>query len=573
MKKITTIVLLLCSMAAAAQNQKIDPTVEVDREYHGNMMEVAKGKLDTGIADSLGNFNIDFNYSFFNRPYKDMYEFSAVPSARMPKMETERFPSLVAKLGIGIPLSSEASVSFAPMLKKGNDLHLNGNFNLFKGDVPQISILGGKTEENGHKTENKEYSYGIGGNYTHAWRSGELNVSAGFNGGYSTYYGSILSTGNYTGETYPSEPGHHSYTRVGASIGIKSSGAGKYGKKMNYAAGGSISYTQDKMAGKLQETYVKFNAEAGPTVGRYNKFMAAVGVEGINYNGTADSHLGLFHITPQYRYENGNLKVNLGVKFQGEFGNKEGADKYHNFIFPAVHLSFNLLPDKLWLYGTVDGSNCLNTYSSALYANPHINPDETPSTLMMGSIPVNVEAGFKGRATDRISYRIFAGYTVHKGLQQFLYNQDEGWFSTFYSNTNEFRTGAELTVSTERIQGGFSAEYSSFGKGEKSTFKDGLEAIGFPALKGKAYLGYNWENRVYAGVECRFRGESHFACKDGTTGTAAGFADLQASVEYVYNPVFTFWLKGSNLLDAPLQYHPFYAGRGIGISAGIIVKL
>ena len=45
MKKITTILLLLCSMAAAAQNQKIDPTVEVDREYHGNMMEVAKGKL------------------------------------------------------------------------------------------------------------------------------------------------------------------------------------------------------------------------------------------------------------------------------------------------------------------------------------------------------------------------------------------------------------------------------------------------------------------------------------------------------------------------------------------------
>jgi len=567
MRKTLTILLLSVSAALYSQNQKIDPTVEVNRDYQGKMMEITKGKLATETADSLNSFHLDFNYSFFNKPYKDMYEFSAVPSARIPKMETTYTPVLIAKLGIGLPFVTEGGILFSPHLEKGHNFNLNGDFNLFKGDVPEISISNGKTEKTGRKVDDKEYTYGIGAGYTYAWKSGEFNVSAGFKGGLGTYYG------NRVPENQDTPVQDHSYTRFEAGIGVKSSGAGKYGQKLNYALEAGFAHTQDKSAGKLQENHFAVSGEVGPTVGRYNKFMAGFGVETAGFGGTADYSTGLFDITPQYRYENGKLKVNLGVKLQGHFGEKERSEKYHSFIFPAVDLSFNLLPDNLWLYGKVDGSNTLNTYWQTLMQNNHINPDTTPEGLMTGSVPLNVEGGFKGRATDRIWYRIYAGYTIHKGLQQFCYDQENGWFNTFYSNTNEFGIGAEFAFSTERIQGGIKARHSSFSKGKKSTFKDGMEAIGFPALKGGAWLQYNWEKKIYAGVECKFRSESEFICKDGTTGTAEGFADLGANVKYVHNSVFSFWLKGSNLLNSPLQYQPFYGGKGIGISAGIIVKL
>lgn len=560
MKKRLTILLLFCAAALAAQNQKIDPTVEVDRDYQGKMMEITKGKLSTDTADSLSNFHLDFNYSFFNRPYKDMYEFSAVPSARMPKIDTVNIPVLIARLGIGLPLSAEGAILFTPTLPEGNCLNLNGDFNLFKGKVEKISIEDGKTVKGGTKFDDKEYTYGIGAGYTHAWRSGELDISARFNGGYSTYQSS-------------SPADSHTYSSAGVKMGIKSSGAGKYGQKLNYALKGEFVHTQDKAAGKLQENHFAVWGEIGPTVGRYNKFMAGFGVETANLYGCSRYSAGLFDITPQYRYENGKLKVNIGVKLQGLFGDKERRDKYDSFIFPAVDLSFNLVPHNLWLYGRLDGRNNINTYRQTLEQNPYINPNSTPQGLTAGSVPLSIEGGFRGRVTDRFSYRIFAGYIVHKGLQQFCYDRENGWFNTFYSNTEEFCTGADITVSTERFKGGICGKYSSFTRGKESAFIDGLKAIGFPALQGEAYLGYNWDNRFFARVQCNFRGESNFVCTDGTTGTASGFADLVAGAGYAYGDVFTFWLKGSNLLNTQLQYHPFYAGRGIGISSGIIVKL
>lgn len=597
MKKRLTILFLLCSVAAMAQNQKIDPTLEVNRDYQGKMMEITKGKLSTAIADSLGISNLNFNYAFATRPYRDMYEFSPVPSVQLPRIDSTYTPILTAKAGIGAPLAPEATIMYTPLSNMGNYLNFKGSFNLFKGKVPAISlvrkmpvgvtdedapIVDGKTAENGNKVENKEYRYGVGGDYTHTWESGELNISAGFNGGYSTYYGCTRTTGLYNRESSTAKPEHHTYTQVGASVGIKSSGAGKYGKKFNYAAKGSFTHTKDKSAGNVGENLFTLEGEAGPTVGRYNKFMAGAGFRSVGYKSSlqigspmekGNFNMGLFHFTPQYRYENGSLKVNIGVKLEGFFGNREDDDRYTGFIFPAVDLMFNLLPHKLWLYGKVDGHNTLNTYSRALERNSHIRPEYTPETLMAGSVPVNIEAGLKGRNTDRFHYSIHAGYTVHKGLQQFIYDQENGWFNTFNSNTNEFWIGGEVGVNSERLQGRISARYSSFTRGKESTFLNGIEVVGFPALQGEFFARYNWNRKVYAGVECKFRGKDNLVTMYGDMGTVPAFAELNGCVEYVYNPTFTFWLRGDNLLNRQLQYQPFYAGRGIGFSAGIIVQL
>ena len=50
-------------MVQTAMAQMIDPTVEVQRDFDGRMVNIHKSHLKSNIHDSLSNFNLSFNYS------------------------------------------------------------------------------------------------------------------------------------------------------------------------------------------------------------------------------------------------------------------------------------------------------------------------------------------------------------------------------------------------------------------------------------------------------------------------------------------------------------------------------
>ena len=75
--------IMLSSAGKVQAQQKIDPTVEVEKEFDGKMTNIVKGALNSSIPDSLTSFNLNFNYSIFDKPYKDLYEFSTLPSAQL----------------------------------------------------------------------------------------------------------------------------------------------------------------------------------------------------------------------------------------------------------------------------------------------------------------------------------------------------------------------------------------------------------------------------------------------------------------------------------------------------------
>ena len=573
MKRLIIILLTFIAFDAISQNNKqvIDPTVEVNRNFEGKMMEITKGKLGTAIADSLYRFKTDFNYTFFNKPYRDLYEFSPVESAGVPQLENYNSPELIAKVGFGYPLAPEANILYSPNMKGNHFLNLKGNFNMYKGDVPVYTVNGDKVAKTGEKTENSEMDYGVRADYTYAWRSGQFNAYAGYKGGKREYFQRIgADTMNLTKAKAPVVSYPFNFNQLEGGFGVKSSGAGKYGHKFNYALNGDVRHTQSK---PLKENLFSIAGELGPTVGRFNRFMVGIGGKFADYSGSGNYHYGLFNITPQYRYANGNIKLNLGVKIEGKFTDCDyGADKFHNTFFPAADISLRLLPDKLWLYGKVDGWNSINAWSDVFAQNNFITTDL--ADLKASSVPVHAEAGFQGRFTDKFTYRIFAGYAIHKGLQQFVYDLGRKHFSTFYSNNNEFSAGGEFDVTTEPFQGGVSFRYASFTKGKESTLMlKEIDAIGFPQRQGSVYGKYNWNNKFSVGVQCYMQGEEKALCSDGNVVTIDSFADLQATVEYAFNPAFTVWLRGENLLDAATQYTPFYQRETRGILAGIIVKL
>ena len=67
------IFLIFAAAAAFAQSllaQNLDPTVEVNRAYEGKLMEVHKPVLKMEVPDSVMQFDLDFDYSVFDRPHK-----------------------------------------------------------------------------------------------------------------------------------------------------------------------------------------------------------------------------------------------------------------------------------------------------------------------------------------------------------------------------------------------------------------------------------------------------------------------------------------------------------------------
>ena len=58
-----------------AYAQNLDPTVEVNRDYEGKLLIVHKPILDMAVPDSVYKFDLDFDYSVTDTPYKGAYEF------------------------------------------------------------------------------------------------------------------------------------------------------------------------------------------------------------------------------------------------------------------------------------------------------------------------------------------------------------------------------------------------------------------------------------------------------------------------------------------------------------------
>lgn len=544
MKRILFILLIAVPFIANGQNQTIDPTVEVNRDFQGKIMEIAKGKLNTTLADSLNIFNVDFNYTFFDKQYKDLYEFSPLPSAAISNEKAQEY-KFMAKGGIGVPLSPEAAIWYTPLKGEKDFLSLIGNWDMFS------------------RKEYNEQNYGAKGNYTHIFKWGEASLSAAFTGGSNKTESASSSFS-------------HNFNQLSATGKIKPLEARQAGRKFNWELSASYKRTQDKSTARLSENYGRIEGYFGPTFGRYSQFSINVSASGVEYDSAADFWYGLLDMTPQYKYEKGDMTVNLGVNLSGKLtGNKDAeGDKYHSFIFPAVNLTFTLLKEKLWVYGVLDGKNHLNAWSTLLQENRYINPAFTPGNLFAGSTPLNVEGGFKGRATDKFSYSIYARYAIHKGMLQYAYYKEGGWYNTFNSNHNEFGAGAEFTAKMENFLLGGEFRYASFSKGKNSTFTDGLYACGKPQLSGKVEAMYNWKGGLSAGLACKAWGSFYAALWSGQqVEEVGGNADIDINVQYAVSPLLSVYLKGENILGSPSVNHPFTTGRGGCIIGGIIVKL
>ncbi len=618
----TTLILTLSFTAArqayAQQPQKIDPTVEVERDFESKMPNIHKSRLNTAVNDTLGNFNLNFNYSIFDKPYKDLYEFSPLPSVQIQNRLEPSFPVFMAKASIGIPANPMADIWLQPYFKGGSTLQFNASYNGFYDKIELIGITPHKeVTKLGRKAAANNSSLAFGGTYGYNWSSGELSLSLNYGSNYNTYYGFTINSpimpigtapegesiySNIEDNIYMKDNFSHRYDQIGAKFSIGSINAAGRGAKINYRLNLSYLNTTDRLpengailAGseldRLNENYIKADGEIGPTFGKYSKFTIGVNSQTIYYSKIKDYNYGILDIVPMYTLESKRLILKAGVKISSHYTNNEAADNYHHILFAKASLSYELARKHLWIYADIDGGNYMNSYSELLENNKWISQY---ADLKAGSMSHILKAGLRGQIRNKFSYNLYIKHINHKGLLQYIpsdeiYNQNHANYLpdsrlyTIYSNHKEFVAGGEIAWESKDFSAASRIEYSNYSKGKNSTLENGHKPFGYAPLKWYTHATYNYRDRIYIGISANIRGAAPLynpniyitdnATAEDNEAESSSFCNLGASFKYVINRNFSVFINGENLLNDQIEYYPNYLEKGISFSVGILVKL
>ena len=169
--------------------QKIDPTLEVRRDFDAKLLEIQKGKLSTTYSDTVGNFNLNFDYSIFDKPIKDLYEFSPLPSAQIEGTSNLKYPVFYGNIGLNYPLNPHLDLYLQPNLPSSLSLTIYGKHNSFWGKLPLVNVDGGSTVRDPLKVSAPSAQNNIGVDFGYNWKGGELGLNLDYNKDFFSFYG------------------------------------------------------------------------------------------------------------------------------------------------------------------------------------------------------------------------------------------------------------------------------------------------------------------------------------------------------------------------------------------------
>ena len=405
----------------------------------------------------------------------------------------------------------------------------------------------------------------------------------------------------------------HTYNQIKLAVGASSIDSEDYTGVIRYAANLSITSTADDAKFglqpfkkfwatstqgeytapaapatynfKLKENLISIGIEAGPTIGKYSMVTAGINSQTAFYSNAQDYHISLLEGSLVYRLRRSRLSMDLGARISFSFNNKDGSDKYHNYISPKVSITYKMDNDRSWAYAIADGGNVINSYASLLERAPYLSP---MIDLRESGTPLFAKAGIKGMASREFDYDFYLGGAYRKGMLQFAGNP----LDAVYSNHYEGFIGAKLGYKTDGFAAGADTKFSFWTDGERygGAFPgaDGLskvspnrmdypvksKPVGYAPFEMNVYAETNLDEKLYIGATLYTRSSTPATCfpYNGKTYKYKGYADLGVYAQYVIDNHFTAYINGGNLLNARRINCGMYVEKGINIGFGLLIK-
>ncbi len=589
MRKIYLVSAAMLMTAAVSFGQNFNPTVEVTNTYQGNASEVHKPLLGMNVPDSLLRFDLDFDYEVFEKPYQGAYSFKPYMLNMRPAKDAWRGRKLYLKAGAGYTLHPRFEFVFSPEQSGPFQMSVYASHKSYFGNYHEI-----KPELQDGLYRMKK-SGGKFGGY-------DALTSAGFDGRYN-WDRTILSFGiGYYGLAAKDSVMSRSYNAFDFNARVRSNNDSEsyflydIGFRGRVANDGldykSFSFPDGVTVDKQNENWVLLDGLVGPVVNNSRSILVGFEAESASYSRFYDGNIGRVALIPSYRFKSGRWNLNLGVKLEFMFRNdadtlsfgKMGGGK-GQIVYPDAHISF-AVGGNVALYADATGGSRLNTYSSQISENHHLNPSflvapvyELITPLVDNTVEkVNARIGVRGSAASSFQFDVNGGVGLYGNalMESGLFTAGGDLVPALaYSDYNLIYANALVGLRTGRVKIDADFRY----RGVSFPDNDALN-LGFtlPKYSGGVRASYDISSRLYAGINVEAA-----SWRDGKCASVAsedildvrvpGYVDLGVNCGYKFNRKWTLWLESGNLLCQTIQRTPFYAEKGPWFTAGISLNL
>lgn len=589
MRKIYLVSAAMLMTAAVSFGQNFNPTVEVTNTYQGNASEVHKPLLGMNVPDSLLRFDLDFDYEVFEKPYQGAYSFKPYMLNMRPAKDAWRGRQLYLKAGAGYTLHPQFEFVFSPEQSGPFQMSVYASHKSYFGNYHEI-----KPELQDGLYRMKK-SGGKFGGY-------DALTSAGFDGRYN-WDRTILSFGiGYYGLAAKDSVMSRSYNAFDFNARVRSNNDSEsyflydIGLRGRVANDGldykSFSFPDGVTVDKQNENWVLLDGLVGPVVNNSRSILVGFEAESASYSRFYDGNIGRVALIPSYRFKSGRWNLNLGVKLEFMFRNdadtlsfgKMGGGK-GQIVYPDAHISF-AAGGNVALYADATGGSRLNTYSSQISENHHLNPSslvapvyELITPLVDNTVEkVNARIGVRGSAASSFQFDVNGGVGLYGNalMESGFFNADGDLVpSLTYSDINLIYANVLLGWKSNRVKVDADFRY----RGVSFPDKDAMN-LGFvlPKYSGGLRATYDISSRLYAGVAVEASSWREGKCVSAVSEELAkvrvpGYVDLGVNCGYKFNRKLEFWLESGNLLCQAIQRNPFYAEKGPWVTAGVSLNL
>lgn len=572
--RLAAVAYMLCA-AAVATAQNLDPTVVVIRDYEGKLMEVHKPRIEMAIPDSVLRFDLEFDYSVSDSPYKGAYDFTPYMLDMKPSPSYRPNGKLYLNAGAGYQLHPELDLVWTPAFRK--DAFRMNVYARHRSYIGNWWNIGESRNDDGIMVFGKDGA---------KWKGNDLFTKAGVNGQYD-WKGAALSfdAGYYGLHQRDSSAAGRSFNALDVRMGLASKE--RYPKPLGYSFDIAYRYAGDASGDDfaLSENLLALNADIRSAIRKRHILRLGLDYQMAGYRGYFNTDASFISFSPRYEMRFRKWDVDLGLTVAWKLPRTPEAGMYqYNIqnIYPDVRIGFKGIRS-LYMYLEVGGGARMDTYSSLIASDRRVNMmygRGLTGLLDMTDEIASAVLGVEGRITSRFSYGLKGGYAEYKNAPlQAIVSQDVAdgsvWLPALaYGAYGKAFVRLNWNLNAERIDFDGVLEYASC-KGRRQEVTSFLPA----AFTGDLSFRYNWKKRIYAGLNCDFstgrKADLHTYTMEGTSAQVLipGYADLGVELECRMNHRISLWAKGGNLLNMTIQRSLFYAEAGPYFTLGFCLNL
>ena len=583
---------LVClPFALSAQTGKINPKVEVQRDYEGSIPHVDKPKMTLTSPDSLSRFDIRLNYTIFDKPFRDLYTFSPLPSVKLLSQQAKKQPWAYIRMGITYPTSPEGDIMLQAPLKGLSSLNFIASHRSFRGSLPLD--LDNTREAIADRSQNQ-----LALRYALNWDKGNFEIGGAYHRHAGTYYGfapsSLSEWDKINQRSFMQDSMSHTVHTYQAHFSVSSLPNHQNSLYWDFGFRWSLMEELASLIGiekvpYRQENLLGFKAAVGGHFLEHHTVGLEVLGSFSNALGSSEIDRGVISFSPVYRYETERLRLGVGFRVSGMLNDAPDAESANQFsCYPLLNLSYRLLP-KFWFYADIRGEDRHNTFHSMMRENPWLAHD---LNIQNSRIPWILKAGVKGNIIEHLAYDASLSYTKTSNQYYFI-NQVQDYatvppapgimppshpdlqtfynlFDFIYNDEERFTAAASLLWDSSPFWARASVQYHNY------ALEQGLPLWHKPTLEFDFSARYAWRERIIVGLSAAYRNavyaplyQPYSSAYPSPDYKIDGFARIDLKLEYCFASWFSVYGEAKNLFNAKEQYFLLYREPGIRVGGGI----